>query len=85
MEELGIKSPSGKRVWRIKTIENILNNEKYTGNVVVKCIGKNPQTGEEEYYKAVHHHEGIISQNLGENRNNFENPQIEKNPPVVRI
>ena len=64
LEELGIKSPSGKRVWRIKTIENILKNEKYTGNVVVKCIGKNPQTGEEEYYKAVHHHEGIISQEL---------------------
>jgi DNA invertase Pin-like site-specific DNA recombinase len=64
LEELGIKSPSGKRVWRIKTIENILKNEKYTGNVIVKSIGKNPQTGEEEYYKAVHHHEGIISQEL---------------------
>ena len=64
LEELEIKSPTRKKIWRIKTIENILKNEKYVGNVVVKCIGKDPQTGEEGYYKVVHHHEGIISQEL---------------------
>lgn len=64
LEERGIPSPSGKKVWRTKTIENILKNEKYTGNVIVKSVIKNPQTGEEKYFKALHHHEGIISQEL---------------------
>ena len=64
LEERGIPSPSGKKVWRTKTIENILKNEKYTGNVIVKSVIKNPQTGEERYFKALHHHEGIISQEL---------------------
>ena len=64
LEERGIESPTGKKVWRIKTIENILKNDKYTGNVTVKSVVKNPQTGEEEFYRAVYHHEGIISQEL---------------------
>lgn len=45
---------------------NILSKDTDNGclNVVVKCIGKNPQTDAEGYYKVVHHHEGIISKEL---------------------
>ena len=30
-----IKSPTGKDTWSKKTIENILTNEKYIGNVIL--------------------------------------------------
>ena len=64
LEERGIESPSGKKIWRTKTIENILKNEKYTGNVVVKASAKDPKTNEEQWFKATGHHKGIISQNM---------------------
>lgn len=31
----GIKSPTEKDVWSKKTIENILTNEKYIGNILL--------------------------------------------------
>ena len=64
LEARGIKSPSGKRIWRTKTIENILKNEKYIGNVLVKASAKDPKTNEGQWLKAVGHHKGIISQNM---------------------
>ena len=35
LESLGIISPSGNTKWCKRTIESILSNEKYTGNVIV--------------------------------------------------
>ena len=64
LEDRWIESPSGKRIWRTKTIENILKNEKYIGNVVVKASAKDPVTNEDQWFKAVGHHVGIISKNL---------------------
>ena len=64
LEARWIESPSGKRIWRTKTIENILKNEKYIGNVVVKASAKDPKTNEGQWFKAVGHHKGIISQKM---------------------
>lgn len=35
LESEGIPSPTGKKSWCKKSIENILSNEKYTGDVIV--------------------------------------------------
>ena len=35
LESRQIKSPTGKDLWSKRTIENILSNEKYTGNVII--------------------------------------------------
>ena len=64
LEDRWIESPSGKRIWRTKTIENILKNEKYVGNVVVKASAKDPVTNEGQWFKVVGHHEGIIKKSL---------------------
>jgi hypothetical protein len=34
LEALKVPSPTGKKKWPVKTIENILTNEKYTGTSV---------------------------------------------------
>lgn len=34
LEELNVKSPSGKDTWDCKTINNMISNEKYMGNVI---------------------------------------------------
>lgn len=33
LERLGIKSPTGKDEWSKRTVDVMLSNEKYTGNV----------------------------------------------------
>jgi hypothetical protein len=34
LEALWVPTPTGKKKWPVKTIENILTNEKYTGTSV---------------------------------------------------
>ena len=34
LESLKVPSPTGKKKWSVKTIENLLTNEKYTGTSV---------------------------------------------------
>lgn len=41
LERLGIKSPTGKDKWSKRTIDVMLSNEKYTGNVRLLDNGKN--------------------------------------------
>ncbi len=40
LENLGIKSPTGKDRWSKQTIDLMLSNEKYTGNVRLLDNGK---------------------------------------------
>jgi len=40
LERLGIKSPTGKATWPKRTIDVMLSNEKYTGNVYLLDDGK---------------------------------------------
>lgn len=40
LERLGIKSPTGKEKWCKRTIDVMLSNEKYTGNVPLLDNGK---------------------------------------------
>ena len=63
LERLGIKSPTGKQKWAKRTIDVMLSNEKYTGNVRLLDNGKhdlsylaegnNPPIISKEMYKAV--------------------------------
>lgn len=75
-----IKSPTGKDSWSKRTIENILSNEKYTGNVIV---GKTYTTnylenkrrvnkGERQKYKVSDTHPPLIL------KDQFEQVQEEK-------
>lgn len=36
MEDMGIPSPRGKKVWSKETLRKILHNEKYTGSVILQ-------------------------------------------------
>ena len=36
LEEMGIPSPRGKKVWSKETLRKILNNEKYKGSVTLQ-------------------------------------------------
>ena len=64
----GIKSPTGKEEWKPAVILNILNNEKYYGNVVLgKSYTKDfiskktvKNCGERPLYKVIDNHKGII-------------------------
>lgn len=63
LERLGIKSPTGKQKWAKRTIDVMLSNEKYTGNVRLLDNGKhdlsylaegnNPPIISKEMYQAV--------------------------------
>ena len=44
LERLGIKSPTGKDKWSKRTIDVMLSNEKYIGNVRLLDDGK-PSSG----------------------------------------
>lgn len=45
LKELNIPTSTGKEVWSKKAIENILTNEKYTGDVVVLKTKTSPEKG----------------------------------------
>ena len=80
LEEECIQSPTGKEHWAKRTIDTMLSNEKYTGNVVVgKTYGlEYPNNkriinkGEFQKYLAIDCHFPIISQEL------FDKVQLEK-------
>ena len=80
LQKEAIKSPTGKDVWSKKTIENILTNEKYIGNVLLyktysrefpnnKRIKNN---GEHDQYGANNNHPPIIDEEI------FEKVQSER-------
>ena len=67
LARLGIKSPTGKDKWCKRTIDVMLSNEKYTGNVRLMDDGKH-----DEHYLAQDNNPIIISQET------FQAVQIEK-------
>ncbi|MDR0928268.1 MAG: recombinase family protein [Oscillospiraceae bacterium] len=80
LESRSILTPAGKAVWAKRTIETILGNEKYTGDVLVykTYCPEYPQTarirnkGEKEKYCVSHHHMPIIEKSV------FERVQSER-------
>ena len=54
LREMQIPSPSGNEKWSKKTIENVLKNEKYTGDVIVMKTRTSSQKG----YKRVPNADG---------------------------
>lgn len=67
LERLGIKSPTGKVKWCKRTIDVMLSNEKYTGNVRLLNDGKH-----DAHYLAEDNNPAIIS------KETFQAVQIEK-------
>lgn len=67
LERLGIKSPTGKEKWAKRTIDVMLSNEKYTGNVRLLDDGKH-----DVLYLAEDNNPAIISKEV------FKAVQIEK-------
>ena len=67
--EKGIPSPSGSAVWPKRTIEKLLTNEKYTGDVLLykTFTDEYPSerriinTGQHDKLLAEDHHEPIIT------------------------
>ncbi|ETA81383.1 recombinase [Youngiibacter fragilis 232.1] len=64
---MGIKSPTGKATWPKRSIDVMLSNEKYMGNVRVLDNGKY-----ESYYRVENNNPAIIS------KETFQAVQIEK-------
>ena len=72
LEQRGIPSPSGGTAWPKRTIEKILQNEKYTGSVVLykTYMAEYPAKkqienhGQHELVRVDEHHPAIISQEL---------------------
>lgn len=67
LERLGIKSPTGKATWPKRTIDVMLSNEKYTGNVHLL-----DNRNHDAYYLAENNNPVIIS------KETFQAVQIEK-------
>ncbi|WP_414151849.1 recombinase family protein [Acetobacterium carbinolicum] len=67
LEKLGIKSPTGNATWPKRTIDVMLSNEKYKGNVRLLDDGKH-----ESYYLSENNNPAIISKEI------FQAVQIEK-------
>ena len=74
LEKRGIKSPTGKDTWSKRSIETLLANEKYVGDVIVGKTFSNefPDTtrrinkGERQRFIAEASHEPIISSEIFE-------------------
>lgn len=74
LEADGIKSPRGKDTWRITTIKNILQNEKYKGDALlqkrftVDFLTKKQKVNEGEVpqYYVENSHEGVVSDEVFE-------------------
>ena len=67
LEQRGIKSPTGKEKWSKRTVDVMLSNEKYTGNVRLLDDGKH-----DALYLAEDNNPAIIS------KGTFQAVQIEK-------
>ena len=69
LEDMGVLSPKGKKVWRKETLRKILRNEKYTGSVVLqKTFIENFQkrkqiknNGQIDTFQSINNHEPIIT------------------------
>ena len=80
LEENGIKTVTGKNEWSTSTIDRILSNEKYVGDVLMQksftenfLTGKRKKNnGELDMYFIENDHEPIISREV------FEQVQIKK-------
>ena len=80
LKELGVSSPTGKEFWCKKSVDDMLSNEKYVGDVILMKtihIGgpgskRVKNRGEAEQYKATASHQAIIS------REQFDAVQKEK-------
>jgi len=80
LEERRTPSPTGKSKWCNRTIDMMLSNEKYCGEVILlKTISDNSvmrkriaNTGQRELYKMIESHPPIIS------RDEFDRVQAEK-------
>lgn len=72
LEENGIKTVTGKEAWSTSTIDRILSNEKYVGDVLMQksftevfLTGKRKKNeGELNMYFIENNHEAIISREL---------------------
>ena len=67
LEKRKISSPTGKEKWCKRTIDVMLSNEKYTGDVRLLKTGKS-----EVHYLATDNHQAIIS------KETFEAVQLER-------
>ena len=81
LEENGIKTVTGKTKWSTSTIDHILSNEKYMGNLLLQKIytpdfltGKQKKNcGEQSMFLVENAHEAIVSKEI------FEEVQRRKN------
>ncbi len=72
LEENGIKTVTGKNVWSTSTIDRILSNEKYVGDVLMQksftedfLTGKRKKNeGELAMYFIENDHEAIVSREV---------------------
>lgn len=72
LSEKGITAPKGGKHWGIETLNKLLHNEKYTGNVMLqKTYVPNTLTGEQEQnngqmpkYYVEHTHQEIITKEI---------------------
>ena len=68
LNDLQVPTPSGKGLWQNSTIQSILSNEKYVGDVLMQktfqqdCISRKTirNTGQRTMYLVPDHHEAII-------------------------
>lgn len=68
LEEKGISSPTGKQKWSVATVQSILRNEKYAGDIITNktytedCLSKKVKinNGERRKYYIENHHPAII-------------------------
>ena len=86
LERLGIKSPTGKAIWPKRTIDVMISNEKYTGNVRLLDNGKhdlcylaegnNPAIISKETFQAVQiekrHRSNVIEVEVGSRRKSIK-------------
>lgn len=79
LEAKGIPAAGGKPEWSVSALQNLLRNEKYTGDALLQktyienCISKKTKknNGELPKYLVKNHHEAIITHDL------FERVQVE--------
>lgn len=79
LEAEGIPAAGGKPAWSVSALQNLLRNEKYTGDALLQktyienCISKKMKknNGELPKYLVKNHHEAIITHDL------FERVQVE--------